>query len=303
MECEFEEKQYEEPLNHELSWKRRIWYTPGQVFEQRIGIDAAIFSKNPLFWALWNEERKWKGGVILEPKLWSIAEKALNADTFPKFRFNLFIQHKRPEHIASAAGREYKHWLQPYFRYDITGHQQRTLCRLEQNTSLNAIVVYACPVFWKLKELWQFIRGKLVENSNFVRPYTLESHQRYTFIRGGNVGKAFSEPEEIESVRILGEIDKMFERRIAFENNTQFITTLARQIKVVIEESEREVRDSYFSMAENVRFPEHELGISVMTIMIFNFITNISWGIGYDIREKIVTNEREARIKALIDSL
>jgi len=298
MKCQFEEKQYEHPLNRELAWKRRI-YNPGQVYEHKIAIDAAILSKNREFWALWNNNAKmtWKTGLILRPELWDLVKETLNSDVFPRFKFNLLVQHKRPEHISSPSGREYKYWKQPYFRYNLTEHQQDTLYKLEQRISSYAIIVYACPSFWKFSDLWKFINGKLVENSNFVQPHSLNGHYTYTFIKGGNVGQAFSEPAEIEGINILNEIDGMFRRSVKFDSNVQFVTTLAKEVKIVIRESDKKIRDGFFSFAESIRFPEHELGSSFMTIWIFNLITNTSWGIGYEIKE---TN---SRVKGLIESL
>ena len=43
MDCQFEEKQYEQHLNNELV-SRGMIYIPGQRFEHFLGIDAALFS-------------------------------------------------------------------------------------------------------------------------------------------------------------------------------------------------------------------------------------------------------------------
>jgi len=299
MRCEFEEKEYEQPLNYELAWKRRV-YSPGQVFENEIAIDAAIFSKNQKFWNLWANCGKmtWKSGTRLKRELWDIVEETWNSNRFPKFRFNLFIQHKRPEHISSPFGKEYYHWKHPYFRYNLTEHQQNTLDKLEQKVSSNAIVVYACPSFWRFKDLWRFIHGKLIENSNFVQPHRLRGHERYTFIRGGKDGEAFSEPAKIEGINFLTEIDRMFESSIEFKNNVQFVNMLAREIKKVIQELDERTRESYFSIQRAVGLPEHELGSSVLSILIFTYFTNTTWGIGYQINKEI-----DPRIQSLIDAL
>ena len=298
MQCEFEEKQYEQPLNMELTWKRKI-YIPGQVFENDIAIDAAIFSKNPKFWKLWEygTKRKWKSGTRLKPELWDMVEETWKSDMFPKFKFNLFVQYKRPEYIYLPWGKEYDHWKQPYFRYDLTGHQQNTLYKLEQRVASTAIVTYACPSFWKRSDLWRFINGKLIENSNFVRPHRLHGHQRYTFVQGGKNGYAFSEGAKIEGTDILSEIDRMFEKPIDFENNVQFVNILAKEIRRVMEESESRTRWDWSTIERAIEYPRHELGSSVMTILIFNLFTNTLWGIGYK------TEEKNPRLQSLIDAL
>lgn len=300
MQCEFEEKQYEHPLNNELAWKGRI-YNTGQVFENKIAIDAAIFSKSRKFWNLWSNPRKmkWRSGTRIKRELWNLVEETWNSDKFPKFKFNLFVQHKRPEYISSPSGNEYYYWKQPYFRYDLTEHQQNILDRLEQRVSSNAIVVYACPSFWRFRNLWKFINERvLIENSNFVQPHRLHGHERYSFIRGGKDGQAFSQPAKVEGVNILVEIDRMFTRPIKFENNVQFVNEIAKEIKKVIQESDERTKESYFVLQRAITLPEHELGRSLITILIFTYFTNTTWGIGYSINKKV-----DPRIQALIDAL
>lgn len=166
MECEFEEKQYEQLLNIELAWRGSV-YPAGQVLENIIGIDAAVFTKDPGFWRLWNLRRwwwpfgsAWKKGVALSPGHWKHAQHELDSASFPRFKCNVFIQYKRPEFITSPRGKEYGYWRQRYFRYDTRSQQQDILYELEQRISKNSLVVYACPAFFKLKELWHFDKIK-----------------------------------------------------------------------------------------------------------------------------------------------
>ncbi len=283
MKCEFEERQYEEPLNRELGQKRKI-FDVGQFLENTLGMDSAMFSKHAGFWRLWNVRGHvdWKKGVQLRPEVWDFTGKIMNDDKFPKFKCNLFIQCKRPEHISSPAGKEYRHWRQPYFRYDLTGHQQDTLSKLEAKISSSAIVVYACSSFWRLRELWRFYRSrKLVENSNFIQPRRLKGHDRYTFIKSGNVGKAFSNPSSIKSVVLLEEIDKMLDSEIEWKSNTDFILTLSKTIVEVVYESNEETGEDFFSILQSFATPEHELGRSFANIFVFNLLNNLSWRISY----------------------
>lgn len=268
----------------ELASKRRI-YTPGQKLENKLGIDAAIFSGNPEFWKLWKGNSGLRSGLILTPDLWDRIEKTVNSDFFPEFKFNLFVQHKRPEYIFSPLGAEYPFWGQPYFRYDTVDNQQETLYKLERRVSAEAIVVYACPSFWRRVDLWSYIDGKLVENSNFVRPTDLQGHGRYTFVRGGRFGRAFSRPAEIPSLDILAKIDRMFEKDIRFENNTQFLRKLATTIRAVIkEESDPETREDFFSVERAIGSPEHEFGGDLVSILTFSYIMATTWTIGYETR-------------------
>ncbi len=78
LDCEFEEKSYEEPLNFELMLRGSLLFAPGQVLENKLGIDAALFSKNPVFWKFFNGSR-WhfpfsaihRPGVVIDSKWWN----------------------------------------------------------------------------------------------------------------------------------------------------------------------------------------------------------------------------------------
>ena len=48
--AEFEEKEYEAPLYNQLEAGNQNVWSPGQVFESRIGIDHGVLVDNPRFW-------------------------------------------------------------------------------------------------------------------------------------------------------------------------------------------------------------------------------------------------------------
>jgi hypothetical protein len=308
MQCKFEEKQYEQPLNYELAWRRNV-IPAGQVFENSVAIDAAIFSRNPKFWDLWKtagSTSAWRSGLILTPELWDNVERKLNEADFPKFKFNLLVQHKRPEYIKSRAGSEYSYWNQPYFRYDLEQDQQGILYTLEKRVSSEAIVVYACPSFWTKKELFKFMHGsKLVENSNFVQPSILQGHKRYAFVAAGNIGRPFSEPTETSSFNLLAEIDKRFQMNLAFDNNTQFLRKFAATVRATIKESGDRIQEDFLSVEKAIGLPEHEFGSAVVTVLTFAYFTATSWLIGYAISHAAVANnyEENGRIKAFVRNL
>lgn len=248
MECEFEEKEYEGPLNCELGVKRKI-YSPGQVFENTIGIDAAVYSLNPVFWGLglWKPSG-WKSGVRLTPQIWSFVKETINSSRFPRFKVNLFLQHKRPEYIKSHSTKEFSYWKMPCYRYKLRPKQQSVLYKLEQKVAKNAIVTYACPSFHTHEVLHKLTRmSKLVENSNFARPSSLQGHKKYTFVSGRVGGKSFSEPTETRGINLLENIDKALDGDVLYESNSSFIVSLAKDIEEVVEQSDAEFRESYHS--------------------------------------------------------
>jgi hypothetical protein len=282
MECEFEEKQYEYQMNRQLEKKRSVTFVSGQVLENTIGIDAAILSYDPIFWSLWRAQNP-KSGIRLSPKLWDFMKKHIDNDEFPaKFKYNVFMQYKRPEYISSPRANEFKTWNKPYFRYDIDDEQQDILCRLEQKVSKCAIVAYACPSFWRRKELWRYqANRRLVENSNFVQPIVLNGHKRYTFVKSGKDGIPFSEPKKTLGISLLEEIDKLSERQMPFESNSGFITSLYKNVREVVDKSSEEFREGYYLILESAGPLEHNLARSLAGILTFCFMVNVSWAIGY----------------------
>lgn len=281
MECEFEEKEYEGPLNCEIGEKRKI-YSPGQAFESIIGIDAAIYSVHDAFWGFLGLKRpsNWKSGVHLTPELWSFVKKNIDSSRFPKFKVNLFLQHKRPEYIKSHSTKEFSYWKIPCYRYKLKDKQQNILYRLEQRVAKKAIVTYACPCFHTHRELHEFTqRSKLVDNSNFAQPCNLQGHTRHTFVNGRLSGHAFSEPTETRGIDLLEDIDKALSGDISYENNSSFIISLAKDIEKVIEQSDAEFRESYHSFVQYIGLPEDELGYCLVKVQLFSYMANVRWHI------------------------
>lgn len=295
MKCEFEERQYEIPLDVELIGAHSV-FVPGLVLENSLAIDAADFTRNLKFWGLWFDWRTfwkpWRRGVLLDSQLWDAAAQELDNAAFPRFRFNLFIQYKRPQFISSRRGKEYDHWSQAYFRYDINDHQQERLYKLEQRVSHNAIVAYSCAAFWRWSQLWQFVRERrLVENSNFVQPHDLNGHQRYTFVNRGNVGAAYSkEPVAIKILDISKKIDEMRKAKTEFKTNVAFLSSLADQITDTMKVMPSEFQKVHYSMLDILELPEHELPRSVAIVSLFAYLANITWAVGF---EPISSNARQ----------
>jgi hypothetical protein len=282
MYAQFEEKQYEDALKIELVDKTSI-YTPGQVFENDIGIDAALFSKNLIFWKLWPFGSHFPSGDSLNAELWDILEENLKTNQFPKFKCNLFVQFKRPEYISSSRGKEYSFWNKPYFRYNIKTNQQDALCKLERNISSNSIVVYACSAFWEFDDLWNFkANSQLVEKSNFAKPRDLNNHQTYTYVSDGKDGKAFSQPEDINGIDIIECIESKFKSAENFENNADFIYSIDRSIMEVVEKLDKDYKMAFYSVSEKIKSPNNKLAKSIQNLAIFNHITNTNWFIVYE---------------------
>ena len=166
MKCEFEEKQFETALNHALAAKYDLIYAAGQVLENKLGFDAAIFTSNPNFWPLFPTKAP-SAGVELKQEWWSGMSAAI--EYFPRIKFNVFIQHKRPTLYKKPSLPEWAHWQREFYKYNLTIHQQQTLEGLAQNVNNSGLVIYASPAFHKTAALWKAINNDtLIGETNFA---------------------------------------------------------------------------------------------------------------------------------------
>jgi hypothetical protein len=211
--AEFEEKDYEGPLYHELlSGNHRI-STPGQVFESAFGIDAMMEAHHPLFWDLWGY-MDIPAGIMLNDYRWGwVWRRHGSARKLPTFQVNLLIQAKRPDYLRgkrvdlSRCGISGGYW-----RFAVREHQQVLLEQLERRLRNRALVVYATPVFHELGPLYDHIEKQaIVENSSFVRPTRMKGHHHWNYDKPGCVGAATSEPEAIEDADFITLLSKAVE--------------------------------------------------------------------------------------------
>lgn len=280
MKCQFEEKQFEKLMDVELFGLNL--FPVGQFFENTIGIDSAGFTHNRNFWRLF----RWfpfcffpPYGIPLAHGLWDL-ENEINSDAFPSFRCNVFLQYKRPQYISSKSASEYSSWGQNYYRYDINYKQQLILESLEKKVSQDALVLYACPAFWKFSDLWLY-RGRLVDRTNFVKAIRLLGHKRYSFIDAGATGMAHSDPEKVEAINLKEEISKFIKQGEHFKRNSDFIFALDDQIAgslSLLKEIYCLDVDRYWK--ESKWLFENKLAMSLMRISFFTFVTQLSWMVG-----------------------
>lgn len=293
MIAEFEEKEYEQNLNFELLYKKGLMFSPGQVLENTLGFDVALFSRNRDFWKLFPHHHRYHRfrffrhfekyfwdfpyGIHLETRYWQDLQQHFNdPDYFPQIKFNVFVQHKRPDYLASNSASEWKHWNKPYFRYLITNHQQKALEFLEQKIGNSGIVTYACAAFYQRKELWNASKnGKLIENSNFCQASKLVNHKKYTYSEAGNQGIGFSEPENIISFNFNEKIKQLSQIKGEGENSNK-IKKLSNDIIGITQEI-KELQELTKDFNEVYPFPDElkqfEIAKNFRDINIFNYLT------------------------------
>lgn len=166
--AEFEEKEYEQPLNFELLHGRNIW-TPGQAFENHFGIDSALFTIDSTLATLYPGMQHLKG-VIIDHFRWGYLWKKVDRRALPTFKANLLLQIKRPHHRKGRKAIYVPHGITgDYWKFEITKHQQKSLERLHHKLANRAIIAYACAAFHTHSELYHHTQnGSLVEYSTFV---------------------------------------------------------------------------------------------------------------------------------------
>ncbi len=285
MKAEFEEKDFEAPLYNELRFGSHRIATPGQVFEGKFGIDAALEAEHPLFWDLFGFYDVPKG-VILEDLRWGFMWRKLGKKRrLPKFNTNLLIQAKRPKPLSRASsllksyGFSSNHW-----RFDITEHQQEILEKVSQNLRRKALVIYASPAFHTLDDLYDYTDAQtIVENTNFVKVERLRKHKQWSYYQPGTSGVAHSEPEFIEDVSFYSMIEKAGEYG---EGNENFSENLRFLHKMTIE-SCQEIQEHNPIAKYYIRLHgrlmrldemyEHEETIHYVAFNLFCNIANLKW--------------------------
>lgn len=247
MLSEFEEKQYEQHLNIELLQGSNLIFPPGQHLENVLGFDAALFTRNKNFWRHflggypWYRRffRTYLNGLYFPQDAYEL-ENAFNND-LPQFKFNAFIQHKRPERMVKETATEWDSWNQEYYRYKILDHQQNTLETLEQSVGNQGVVTYASPAFHTMQEFWSIHKShSFIQSSNFCQPSKLIGHKAYTYIAPGTIGIAHSKPERVESKHLLNELERLSKiENKETQKNTEFISNSCELIEKSLKAQEK----------------------------------------------------------------
>lgn len=210
METEFKEKTYEKYFSNEVARLTRITFSPDQCDEEFLGFDDAFGLPHFVLRRLvpFMRRRRWPlmTGIGVAD-LDHIAEEL--GRRMPPFRFNLFVQYKRPVFLTSKGAGEWKEWRRPYYRYGTTPHQQDSLEKIEAQSHGRAAAVYASPAFWRACDLWDRVQAEtVIDGSNVASAGRLRGHEHYSYDTAGFQGKGHSETRSIESPRFRDVIER-----------------------------------------------------------------------------------------------
>ena len=293
-EAEFEESEFEDVLQNQLlSSETRLW-SPGRVFEKVLGIDFLVMARNPKFWSFIGYPNS-PPGVVLDDYSWQhIWRRRKRIRKLPNYSLNLFIQAKRPSYIQ----RNSKKYTQigvgaPHWFFNTKVHQQKALEIVARKTRHKALMMYACPAFTGVDELYRHTdQGSMVENTTFVSIERMTNHKTWRYRRAGTSGWACSEPEYIEGGSFSDVLTQFFNRNTEknFSENSRGIISLSNDIS----ESLTEVAENGNPIAKEFffrtnRLPEIHISRSwedeqfyhYIKILIFCDLFRLRWSILY----------------------
>jgi hypothetical protein len=241
MKAKFEEKTYENYFNNELDRRSEIYFPLGQVQEGSLGFDASSFSRSRKLWKRLGYPF-WFRPHFEGLDLRTIADEmehylGVELDTVPEMKANLLFQYKRPEYITIPTGKEWNHWNEPYFRYNIYSEQQDLLMHIYNTFNPKVHVIYASPTTTNVKELVR-VRKDIINHSNFKNAFDLQGHKRNTYTKAGTYSVACSEPQKIENIDILRLLEniKVENDKVDKVTNREFVIQFSTKMRGILSE-------------------------------------------------------------------
>jgi len=207
--AEFEEREFESALYGQLRVDPNLAWSPGQVLESHIGFDYAAVCVDSYLWALHGIVSPLPGFWLEEMYNRRIWRRRPRNQAPPDFALNLFIQAKRPDHLASVAKAvKAKGIKAPYWRIRVVTHQQKILERLAIGAGDKALVCYAAPAFHSRGELFARMRtGSIVQNTSFPEVTKLKGHSAWHYNAPGVGGVANPDPTYVEVPQLRTQLD------------------------------------------------------------------------------------------------
>ena len=273
MFVKFKEKTYEKFFAIEVGRHTRRTFSPDQYDESFLGFDDAFHLRFDLLYSYGIVRRRRRSKRIQDGITISEIDDSLAkiASHFPRFRFNLFIQYKRPEYVKSPNAAEWTSWRKPYYRFDLTEHQQRLLERIAHRAANRAAVIYASPAFWRDEDLFEFAEAEtVIQRSNIAHARLLAGHERYTYTDPGSKGRAYSDPEDVSGPTF----SEILQASLASEALT-FARHIKQAAQMVIDASRED--SMTFSLLSHARlalglreFTENSLADALVTLEAFS---------------------------------
>jgi hypothetical protein len=290
---EFKEKTYEKYFGHELvRMVHYFWYrnalhsfSPDITDEKDLGFDEAFLVPEIILEKILKCQRPIGSGRLIGMSIPIINEEVRRLSGYIKeYKFNLFVQYKRPVYITRAHGKEWDSWGGPYFRFKINSDQQDALLNMEKISNKRAEVVYASAAFSKYEKMFDFVlNNKIILNSNICNVSRLIDHSTYTYASAGGHGIAHSEPVPVESDTLEAIIERgMLQYGVPYNQHikrtakdiNQLIATGSREAKLI--DRARRVMLRYWSPID-AEWQDDSFVHAMATIMAFCEILDVSF--------------------------
>jgi hypothetical protein len=287
MRAQFEATTYEKYLISELAHTRSLFFPPGQVTEDIVSFAVGVRNSKRAFWRLFpHMYPRWRRmlfqlppGTPLGVEWWLQLEQEI--ENFPKFKFNCFIQARRPERMEPGESGTNAPWKKPYFRYDLAAGQHQALATLAKAASANTMVVYASPAFCTSAELWAAIDGgTLVERSSFCEAAKLKSRSRYCFSSAGGTGVIQPGMARIKSAAFDRTLEALNEVQ-PVESNLAFLIATAEAVHGAAEQLGDQQETYQAVVASLFKESASPLAAALARIYAFQFACNVQLMIGY----------------------
>lgn len=192
----FEEKEFESAVNDEFVTIFHPAISPGQVLENWIGFDRALFI--PYWHPIWRA----RFGIEDHMLLSELNDTLVNLDrAMPHFKVNLFLQYKRPVEVTPKMDSIKYYGESKYFKYNLDLDQAQTLRNLNARLNGSAKIYYCAPAFICRTELHRMQAMRRVrQHSNFTEIGKVKhDHEKITFTESGFKSVGRSDPELFDS--------------------------------------------------------------------------------------------------------
>jgi hypothetical protein len=286
-DAEFEEKDFEVALYHQLARDSPNVWTPGQVFEHHFGIDAALYTTHEFFRNALNRNH-FPRILFLDNLNWGYVWRSYGRKRgLPTFAVNALIQAKRPQYLLGKNRTIAKHGITgQYWRFKTVLHQQSLLERLSTKVGKRAVVSYASPACHLWDDLDRFIgENKLPDNCSYVSAERMVGHKHWCYQQPGGIGVACSEPEPISEESLPRLLAQMAERTGNTDSDTdsasQSLAYFAKNVVLAVQEEaeagsglaraiQRRIAQIPFDDAQ----PDAQ---SFFQVAVFSELTNVLW--------------------------
>ncbi|ACZ12102.1 hypothetical protein [Sulfurospirillum deleyianum] len=284
MNTSYEEKTFENYFNAELGNLSSVYFPLGQTQEGVIGADSVAYSKNRHLWKMFGYPWFWFQPPYRGRDLQDIAQEMehhtkASIQNIPKIKTNLLFQYKRSKYLILPSSGQWRHWNQPYFRYEIYPKQQKLLEHLESQFGQQALVLYAAPAIKNVEELVEAsIKKQIIEKTNFQKVSNLSGHHKNTFVQAGTISKAFSQLEEIENVDLLKTLNNIDGQDFSFDKLTSF-TSIVNEVMI---ESNEYNHSFNLLMEQYSNLQEYRIFYGLMQMKVFKELTGIQWSMSFE---------------------